>query len=309
MATDSDLDVEVIDAAVAHTLYSAYMTNLAISMKQGETDIEAVTNVSESASRLVNALVRCGVDWDIPTEFRSAEDIMSFLGGSELLSDIGNHLVRTHGRRQEGLWMITCLLGGAFTGGKNSRKQLRPHLMALAQGLQLPAEVIDDCLNAVRLLPLRDWVSNARNIGNDSKKGAVFIGHGHSAAWRDLKDLLSDRLGLQWVEFNSESAVGIATKERLVQMLNESSFAFLVMTAEDSHKDGSRHARENVVHEIGLFQGRLGFKRAIVLLEDGCEEFSNLKGVGQIRFSKDKLSEQSEEIRKVLEREGMLPSK
>ena len=36
---------------------------------------------------------------------------------------------------------------------------------------------------------------------------------------------------------------------------------------EDEHKDGSVHPRENVIHEAGLFQGRLGFPRAIVLLE------------------------------------------
>ena len=29
-------------------------------------------------------------------------------------------------------------------------------------------------------------------------------------------------------------------------------------------------ARMNVIHEVGLFQGRLGFERAIVLLEEGC---------------------------------------
>ena len=69
------------------------------------------------------------------------------------------------------------------------------------------------------------------------------------------------------------------------------------------------HARENVIHEAGLFQGRLGFRRAIVLLEEGCAEFSNIKGLGQIRFTKGKIKAVSEEIRQVLEREKLLPSK
>jgi predicted nucleotide-binding protein len=60
----------------------------------------------------------------------------------------------------------------------------------------------------------------------------VFIGHGRSPVWRDLKDLISERLGLQYVEFNSISAAGIATKERLEEMLGKSAFAFLVMTGE-----------------------------------------------------------------------------
>jgi predicted nucleotide-binding protein len=48
----------------------------------------------------------------------------------------------------------------------------------------------------------------------------------------------------------------------------------------------------NVIHEVGLFQGRLGFKRAIVLLEEGCKEFSNIQGLGQIRYPKGNISYQ-----------------
>lgn len=136
--------------------------------------------------------------------------------------------------------------------------------------------------------------------------GTVFIGHGGSKTWRDLKDLLQDRLGLTPDEFNLESAAGISTKERLEEMLESAIFAFLVMTAEDEHADGTRHARENVIHEAGLFQGRLGFARAIVLLEEGCSEFSNIEGLGQIRFPKGNIKAKSEEIRHVLERQGLL---
>lgn len=92
-------------------------------------------------------------------------------------------------------------------------------------------------------------------------------------------------------------------------MLDAAVFAFLVMTAEDEHADTTRHARENVIHEVGLFQGRLGFRRAIVLLEDGCSEFSNIQGLGQIRFPKGNIKAKSEEIRDVLKREGLLSGK
>jgi predicted nucleotide-binding protein len=136
--------------------------------------------------------------------------------------------------------------------------------------------------------------------------GKIFIGHGRSAAWRDLKDLIQDRLGLAYDEFNREATAGISFQARLEQMLDSASFAFLVMTAEDEHADGSKHARENVIHEIGLFQGRLGFNRAIVLLEEGCAEFSNIFGLNQIRFPKHNIRAVSEEIRRVLEREKIL---
>ena len=70
--------------------------------------------------------------------------------------------------------------------------------------------------------------------------------------------------------------------------------------------DGSTHARENVIHEAGLFQGRYGFERAIIVLEEGCTQFSNIHGLGQIRFPKGDIMACSEEIRQVLEREGVL---
>ena len=74
--------------------------------------------------------------------------------------------------------------------------------------------------------------------------GRVFIGHGRYLLWRELKDFLFDRLGLYWDEFNREAVAGIATWERLSQMLSEASFAFILMTAEDEHANSTLHARE-----------------------------------------------------------------
>ena len=55
-------------------------------------------------------------------------------------------------------------------------------------------------------------------------------------------------------------------------------------TGEDETKDGKLLARQNVVHEAGLFQGgKLGFTRAIILLEEVTEEFSNLAGLKRKR--------------------------
>ena len=82
--------------------------------------------------------------------------------------------------------------------------------------------------------------------------------------------------------------------------------AFLIMTGDDEQTDGSVHARMNVVQEAGMFQGRLGFTRAIILLEDGCQEFSNIHGLGQIRFPRGNIRAAFEEIRQVLGREGLI---
>lgn len=155
---------------------------------------------------------------------------------------------------------------------------------------------------------LRQLVSSLKDLpssasANPSKR--VFIGHGRSPMWRELKDFIHDRLDLEWDEFNREAVAGLATSERLEQMLRDAAFAFLIMTAEEEHADSSVHARPNVIHEIGLFQGRLGFRKAVVLLEEGCAEFSNIVGLTQIRFPRNEISSRFEDIRRVLERESL----
>ena len=102
------------------------------------------------------------------------------------------------------------------------------------------------------------------------------------------RTLITERLNLPCDEFNRVSTAGVGTQERLEQMLDQACIAFLVMTAEDEHTDGKLHARENVIHEAGLFQGRLGFKKAIIVFEEGCEGFSNIHGLGHIPFRKKK---------------------
>ena len=138
------------------------------------------------------------------------------------------------------------------------------------------------------------------------KSRAVFISHGgRSSAWKDLRTFL-ERSALEPTEFNDESCAGITTIDRLEKMVDSVGFAFIVMTAEDEHADGKRHARENVIHEAGLCYGRLGVRRTILLMEEGCEVFANVAGVGHIQFPSDNIAAAFDQIRGVLEREGML---
>lgn len=135
----------------------------------------------------------------------------------------------------------------------------------------------------------------------------VFIGHGRSSVWKDLKDFIKDRLGLPYDEFNRVPVAGITNIARLSEMLDAAAIAFIILTGEDEQADGALHARMNAVHEAGLFQGCLGFTKSIIILEDGCEEFSNIQGLGQIRFPKGNISAVFEDIRRVLERELGIP--
>lgn len=115
------------------------------------------------------------------------------------------------------------------------------------------------------------------------------------------KDFIQDRLRLPWDEFSRVPVAGTTNITRLSEMLDSAAIAVLVMTGEDESADGRTHARMNVVPEAGPFQGRLGFSRAIVLLEEGCEGFSNIEGLGQIRFPRGNIKAVFEEIRQVLD--------
>ena len=134
-------------------------------------------------------------------------------------------------------------------------------------------------------------------------KVRAFIGHGRSPQWRDLKDHLSEKHGFKVEAYEIGAQGGLTMKEVLEEMLTSSSIALLVMTGEDEDAKGELHARENVIHETGLFQGRLGFRRAIVLFEEGTTEFSNIHGIQQIRFAKDSIRETFGEVLATIRRE------
>jgi predicted nucleotide-binding protein len=135
------------------------------------------------------------------------------------------------------------------------------------------------------------------------KTPIIFIGHGRSSLWRDLKDHLTDKHDYKIEAYETGARAGHTIRDVLDEMANNTSFAILVMTGEDEDKSGQLKARPNVIHEIGLFQGRLGFSRAIVLLEEHTEEFSNLFGIQQLRFSKGNIKEVFGDVLATLKRE------
>jgi len=214
-----------------------------------------------------------------------------FKWGTERMRYVHDHMptsVMTRDRRAAGIQVSAHLSYEAIAVEWGSQCQAAQEFLNLARRILRPLEILP---------------APQQTVGNASK---VFIGHGRSLMWLKLRQFLTEKLGLVCDEFNEESPAGISTTDRLRAMMNDARFAFLVMTSEDIHADGTVHPRENVVHEAGLFQGRLGFGRAIILLEEGCEEFSNVHGLGQIRFPKGDISARFEEIRDVLKREQII---
>jgi predicted nucleotide-binding protein len=249
---------------------------------------------------------------------RSQEEILAVLDAS-LASKEDTRLreIREEIKKLNSHVSQNALFGGMVPGGQHISRDMR----ALEGGIQCPmhlavqtkvmeslsygtkAAELGKAARAARLYLEKRFKLRGASVARTD--GNIFIGHGRAPAWLILNNFLRDTLQLPTDEFEMHSPAGMAHSERLQQMLDGARFAFLVMTAEDEHADKTKHARESVIHEVGLFQGRLGFRRAIVVLEEGCEEFTNIVGHGQIRFPPGRIKASFEDVRKVLAREGI----
>jgi hypothetical protein len=117
----------------------------------------------------------------------------------------------------------------------------------------------------------------------------VFITHGHGLVWREVADFIEKECNpkLPFLELASRANKGRTVIEKLDEEAAYCSFAVVVMTGDDLAEDEIR-ARENVVHEIGFFQGRYGRRRVCLLHEEGVNIPSNLSGVVYCPFPKGK---------------------
>ena len=118
----------------------------------------------------------------------------------------------------------------------------------------------------------------------------VFIGHGNDLQWRALEAELREQFGFDITSFEVEPRAGQTINMVLEKVAREASVAILVMTKADKMESGVMRARQNVVHEIGYFQGRLGWTNAIVVNERGVDLFTNLDGTQRVEFPDGEIS-------------------
>jgi sugar/nucleoside kinase (ribokinase family) len=128
----------------------------------------------------------------------------------------------------------------------------------------------------------------------------VFIAHGGNPDWIAVKLFVEERVGLPTYSFESDAWGGLQVTSALSSYLDRCGFAICVLTAEDLTTDGHRVARQNVIHEIGLFQGRHGFDKVVILAEEGCELVAWAGQVTVITFPHNAVSHAFYELGEVL---------
>jgi predicted nucleotide-binding protein len=129
----------------------------------------------------------------------------------------------------------------------------------------------------------------------------IFISHGHNEILKlKLKDFLRTRLNRETVilsELPNESYTIVEKLENASKLCN---LAIVLLTKDDEAKDGGMRARQNVIHEVGFFQGKYGRKNVILLCEKGVDLFSNISGILRLDFETGHFEEIYECLRKEL---------
>lgn len=118
----------------------------------------------------------------------------------------------------------------------------------------------------------------------------VFISHGRAPDWREIQAYIEKDIGLDSLELAQEPNQGRTILAKLADSAGRCDSAVIVMTGDDLDADGQSKARENVIHEIGYFQGRYGLDRVVLLHEDGVNIPSNIHGVVYTPFAKGAIS-------------------
>ena len=117
----------------------------------------------------------------------------------------------------------------------------------------------------------------------------VFITHGRSNDWRSVQPFIEKDIGLSTIELVQEPNMGRTIIEKLIDNAARCDSAVIVMTGDDVANEDEARVRENVMHEIGFFQGRYGRSVVILLHEDGVNVPTNLAGVAYVPFPKGQI--------------------
>jgi predicted nucleotide-binding protein len=114
----------------------------------------------------------------------------------------------------------------------------------------------------------------------------VFISHGLAADWQEVQPFIERDLGISTLELAQEPNRGRTVLQKLTEEGDRCSYAVIVMTGDDVVGADAPRARENVMHEIGFFQGKYGLHRVSLLHEEGTSIPSNIHGLVYIPFPK-----------------------
>jgi predicted nucleotide-binding protein len=130
----------------------------------------------------------------------------------------------------------------------------------------------------------------ATPITDDNNEKRIFVSHGRASDWREVQTYLEKDIGVKTLELAQEPNLGRTILQKLEEESRRCCYAVIVMTGDDKMEGGEVRARENVLHEIGFFQGKFGLMNVCLLHEEGVNIPSNIHGLVYIPFPKNLVS-------------------
>lgn len=134
----------------------------------------------------------------------------------------------------------------------------------------------------------------------------IFVGRSRSEILTKLIAFLEDELSVKTITYDSESKKDDSVTSVSEKLLNDATFAILVLTTDDETKEDRIKVHRSLVYETGLFQGKLGFKKVLILHQRGIGDLSDFTKAHSIKLIDENIEQTFNEIRQILKNENII---
>lgn len=121
-----------------------------------------------------------------------------------------------------------------------------------------------------------------------------------------VQRFITERCHLSVQEWRSGRMAANDLISELDRELSHCSFAVCLLGDDASGAGSRKRANQDAVHQAGILQGRYGFGRVALLIEEGCDMFSNLAGLIRLDFPVGRVETTFLELERMLQREGVM---
>lgn len=139
----------------------------------------------------------------------------------------------------------------------------------------------------------------------DVPTSGVFLAHGPDPQWQTVRQFLEQDCSLS-VHTVDSTPIDDDWVESVTACMHLCGFGVCVLTPDDLTVSGLGRAAQGVINLVGILQGSCGFRRVALLVEEGCEIFSNMHGVVELRFRHGHVESTLWQLDRMLRREGVL---
>ena len=178
-----------------------------------------------------------------------------------------------------------------YSGYDISEQIQRDHMNAFRRQMEQAKGIIQSAVDALTE-QVSEVQDNALSATGKFDPKKVFIVHGHNESVKQTVARTLENIGLTPIILAEQPDKGRTVIEKFENEGNDVGFAVVLLTADDKgRKNKARsmqsRARQNVVFEMGYFMALLGRERVMLLLQEGVEEPSDLKGIVYTALDKD----------------------